>query len=208
MAILVRLDEVMANRKVKLLELADRIGITYANLSNLKNCKVNAIRFSTLESICRELNCQPGDILEYIDDEVLNYIEVFCDSDTKREGVLNRLNAYAMQKGVKTITLELAKECFEFTKKISIELIVQIVAEHFGYEIDNLINDNKYDYFYAKSIALYLCRTETTVSFKEICDFFDIDSEKLISSCDFILEQLPKNYLLKNDYSNILNKLK
>ena len=69
MGIIVRLDQMMLKRRIKLLELADRIGITYANLSNLKNGKVNAIRFSTLESICHELNCQPGDILEYVDDE-------------------------------------------------------------------------------------------------------------------------------------------
>lgn len=55
----------MADRKIRLIDLADKIGITYANLSNLKNGKISAIRFSTLESICKELNCQPGDIIEY-----------------------------------------------------------------------------------------------------------------------------------------------
>lgn len=65
MAIIVRLDRVMADRKMSLNELATRVGITPANLSNLKTGKVKAIRFSTLESICRELECQPGDILEY-----------------------------------------------------------------------------------------------------------------------------------------------
>jgi len=67
--IVIRLDRVMADFKIKLLDLVDRVGITYANLSNLKNEKVTAIRFSTLEAICRELDCQPGDILEYIKDE-------------------------------------------------------------------------------------------------------------------------------------------
>ncbi len=65
MAIIVRLDRVMADRKISLTELADRVGITMANLSLLKTGKVKAVRFSTLEALCRELNCQPGDLLEY-----------------------------------------------------------------------------------------------------------------------------------------------
>ena len=69
MSIIIRLDRVMADRKVRLIDLADKIGITYANLSNLKTGKISAIRFSTLESLCKELKCQPGDILEYVDDE-------------------------------------------------------------------------------------------------------------------------------------------
>ena len=69
MSIIIRLDRVMADRKVRLIDLADKIGITYANLSNLKTGKISAIRFSTLESLCKELNCQPGDILEYVGDE-------------------------------------------------------------------------------------------------------------------------------------------
>ena len=89
MAIIVRLDQMMLKRRIKLLELADRIGITYANLSNLKNGKVNAIRFSTLENICHELNCQPGDILEYLDDEVLEYLDSFCEDEASKEGALN-----------------------------------------------------------------------------------------------------------------------
>ena len=67
MPILVNLDVMMAKRKISAGELADRIGITPANLSILKNNKAKAIRFSTLEAICRELNCQPADILEYVD---------------------------------------------------------------------------------------------------------------------------------------------
>ncbi|UMZ74403.1 helix-turn-helix domain-containing protein [Natranaerofaba carboxydovora] len=67
MKIVVNLDVMMAKRKISLTELAERIGITKANLSILKNNKAKAIRFSTLEAICRELNCQPGDILEYQD---------------------------------------------------------------------------------------------------------------------------------------------
>ena len=66
MKIVVNLDVMMAKRKVSLNDLAERVGITNANLSILKNNKAKAIRFSTLEAICRELNCQPGDILEYI----------------------------------------------------------------------------------------------------------------------------------------------
>ena len=65
MAIIVRLDRVLADRKMGVSELADKIGITLANLSNLKTGKVRAIRFSTLEAICRVLSCQPGDILEF-----------------------------------------------------------------------------------------------------------------------------------------------
>lgn len=65
MAIILRLDRIMADRKVSLTELSERVGISMANLSNLKTRKVRAIRFSTLDAICRELHCQPGDILEY-----------------------------------------------------------------------------------------------------------------------------------------------
>lgn len=65
MAIILRLDRIMADRKVSLTELSERVGISMANLSNLKTGKVRAIRFSTLNAICRELHCQPGDILEY-----------------------------------------------------------------------------------------------------------------------------------------------
>ncbi|MGI6616177.1 MAG: helix-turn-helix domain-containing protein [Dethiobacteria bacterium] len=65
MPIIIRLDRVMADRKITLTELAGRVGITMANLSLLKNGRVRAIRFSTLEGLCRELDCQPGDLLEY-----------------------------------------------------------------------------------------------------------------------------------------------
>lgn len=65
MAIILRLDRVMADRKMSLNELSARVGISTVNLSNLKTGKVKAIRFSTLDAICGELNCQPGDILEY-----------------------------------------------------------------------------------------------------------------------------------------------
>ena len=65
MAILVNLDVMLARRKMTSLELANRIGITPANLSILKTGKAKAIRFSTLEAICRELDCQPGDILTF-----------------------------------------------------------------------------------------------------------------------------------------------
>ena len=71
MAIIVNLDVMLAKRKMSSGELASRIGLTQANLSILKTGKAKAIRFSTLSAICKELNCQPGDILEYVDDEVL-----------------------------------------------------------------------------------------------------------------------------------------
>ncbi len=65
MPIIVNLDVMMAKRKISSLELAEKIGITNANLSILKTNKGKAIRFSTLENICKVLNCQPGDLLEY-----------------------------------------------------------------------------------------------------------------------------------------------
>jgi len=68
--ILVNLDVMMARRKIGAGDLAERIGITPANLSVLKNNKAKAIRFTTLEAICRELDCQPSDILEYKEDEL------------------------------------------------------------------------------------------------------------------------------------------
>lgn len=69
MAIIVRLDVVLALRKMRSRELAERIGITEANLSLLKSGKVRGVRFETLEAICRELECQPGDLLEYQPDQ-------------------------------------------------------------------------------------------------------------------------------------------
>ncbi|MDD3184529.1 MAG: helix-turn-helix transcriptional regulator [Anaerostipes sp.] len=65
MSIVLRLDRVMADRKMSLNELADRVGISNVNLSKIKTGKVSAIRFSTLDGICKVLECQPGDILEY-----------------------------------------------------------------------------------------------------------------------------------------------
>ena len=70
MGIVVNLDVMMAKRKMSLTELATEVDITLANLSILKNNKAKAVRFSTLEAICKALNCQPGDILEYVPDEV------------------------------------------------------------------------------------------------------------------------------------------
>ncbi len=69
MAILVNLDVMMAKRKMGLTELSDKVGITLANLSILKNNRARAIRFSTLDAICKVLDCQPGDILEFTEDE-------------------------------------------------------------------------------------------------------------------------------------------
>jgi len=64
-AIIINLDVMLAKRKMSLTELSDKVGITLANLSVLKSGKAKAIRFSTLESICKELDCKPGDILDY-----------------------------------------------------------------------------------------------------------------------------------------------
>ncbi|MFA1015906.1 helix-turn-helix domain-containing protein [Dubosiella newyorkensis] len=68
--IVLRLDRLMVEKKISLQDLADRVGITQANLSKIKNNKVNAIRFSTLNKLCEVLDCQPGDLLEYrLEDE-------------------------------------------------------------------------------------------------------------------------------------------
>jgi putative transcriptional regulator len=68
LTLVVNLDVMMARRKMSLTELSERVGITMANLSILKNGKAKAIRFTTLEAICKALDCQPGDILEYRQD--------------------------------------------------------------------------------------------------------------------------------------------
>ena len=65
MPIILRMDRVMADRKMSLNELSEKVGVSNVNLSKLKTGKVSAIRFTTLEAICQALNCQPGDILEY-----------------------------------------------------------------------------------------------------------------------------------------------
>ncbi len=67
MAIIVRLDRVMADRKISLNELSEKVGVSNVNLSKLKTGKVSAVRFSTLNAICRALDCQPGDLLEFSD---------------------------------------------------------------------------------------------------------------------------------------------
>lgn len=69
MAIIINIDVMLAKRKMSVTELAQHVGITMANLSTLKTGKAKAIRFSTLEAICKALDCQPGDILEYREDE-------------------------------------------------------------------------------------------------------------------------------------------
>ncbi|WP_042163037.1 helix-turn-helix domain-containing protein [Paenibacillus gorillae] len=68
MAIIINIDVMLAKRKMSVTELAERVGITMANLSILKNGKAKAIRISTLEAICKALECQPGDLLEYRND--------------------------------------------------------------------------------------------------------------------------------------------
>ena len=69
MAIIVNLDVMLAKRKMRLTELSEKVGVTMANLSILKTGKARAVRFSTLDAICKALNCQPGDILEYRDEK-------------------------------------------------------------------------------------------------------------------------------------------
>ncbi|MDR7870544.1 MAG: helix-turn-helix transcriptional regulator [Tissierellaceae bacterium] len=69
MAIIINIDVMLAKRKMSVTELSEKVGITMANISILKNGKAKAIRFSTLEAICKALDCQPGDILEYRNDD-------------------------------------------------------------------------------------------------------------------------------------------
>jgi len=69
MGIIINIDVMLAKRKMSVTELSEKVGITMANLSILKNGKAKAIRFSTLEGICKALDCQPGDIMEYRNDE-------------------------------------------------------------------------------------------------------------------------------------------
>ena len=76
MGIIINLDVVMAQRKIGLTELSKEVDITLANLSILKNNKAKAIRFSTLNAICKALNCQPGDILQYVEENVEEKEEV------------------------------------------------------------------------------------------------------------------------------------
>lgn len=81
MAIILRLDRVMADRKVTLNGLSNAIGISNVNLSNIKTGKIKAIRFSTLNEICKTLKCQPGDILEYVEDDMVQHDEVVLELD-------------------------------------------------------------------------------------------------------------------------------
>ena len=69
MSIIINIDVMLAKRKMSVTELSERVGITMANISILKNGKAKAIKISTLNSICKALDCQPGDILEYVEDE-------------------------------------------------------------------------------------------------------------------------------------------
>jgi Predicted transcriptional regulator len=69
MGIIINIDVMLAKRKMSVTELSDKVGITMANLSILKNNKAKAIRFSTLEALCRELQCQPGELIEYTDED-------------------------------------------------------------------------------------------------------------------------------------------
>lgn len=80
MAIIVNIDVMLAKRKMSVTELSDRVGITMANLSILKNGKAKAVRFSTLDALCKALNCQPGDLLEFQDLPVENSDDVSSDT--------------------------------------------------------------------------------------------------------------------------------
>ncbi|MFV0413668.1 MAG: helix-turn-helix domain-containing protein [Oscillospiraceae bacterium] len=91
MPIVVNLDVVMAQRKISSGELAERVGISQANLSILKTGKAKAIRFSTLEAICEVLQCQPGDILEYRTEEKKNFIHT---AQWKREDIEAKKEEY------------------------------------------------------------------------------------------------------------------
>ena len=88
MAIIVNLDVMMAKRKISMGELSQRVDVTMANLSILKNNKAKAVRFSTLEAICKALDCQPGDILEYAPNEITENGGNCCDicNDDSRTG--------------------------------------------------------------------------------------------------------------------------
>ena len=76
MGIIVNLDVMMAKRKMSLTELAGKVDLTLANLSILKNNKAKAVRFTTLEAICKALECQPGDILEYVDEDCEQQMQI------------------------------------------------------------------------------------------------------------------------------------
>ena len=76
MGIIVNLDVMLAKRKMSLTELAGKVDLTLANLSILKNNKAKAVRFTTLEAICKALECQPGDILEYVDEDCEQQMQI------------------------------------------------------------------------------------------------------------------------------------
>ena len=84
MAIIMNVDVMLAKRKMSVTELSEKVGITMANISVLKNGKAKAIKLSTLNSICKALECQPGDILEYVED--MNDVENGAENGDKRNG--------------------------------------------------------------------------------------------------------------------------
>ena len=84
MAIRINIDVMLAKRKMSVTELSEKVGITMANISILKNGKAKAIRMDTLDKICRSLGCQPGDILEYVED--MNDVENGAENGDKRNG--------------------------------------------------------------------------------------------------------------------------
>ena len=84
MAIIINVDVMLAKRKMSVTELSEKVGITMANISVLKNGKAKAIKLSTLNSICKALECQPGDILEYVED--MNEVENGAENGDKRNG--------------------------------------------------------------------------------------------------------------------------
>ena len=172
------------------------------NFKIVDNTEGELLKLEAIDEVLEEF-------FEYLDDEVLEYLDSFCEDEASKEGALNRLYAYASMNGEKMITLDLAKECFNLTKELTVDRIIEVVSEYFNIDSDTLKNAKRgYDTMRAKGIALYLCRTETTVSFKELCEIFNTNPENLMYSCDIVSELLPKEKTYKDDYTNILSKLK
>ena len=115
--ILVNVDVMMAKRKMSLTELAEKIDITPANLSVLKTGKAKAIRFSTLEKICEALECQPGDILEYLSDEIELNERILVTTLTKK--MAEDLTEYLNENGIKVRYLHSDIDTLERVKIIN-----------------------------------------------------------------------------------------
>ncbi len=126
MTIIIRLDRMLADRKMQLSELAERVDVSIVNLSNLKTGKVRAVRFSTLNAICKALGCQPGDILEYVEEED-DGTAFYCLALTLK--VIPIGTAYAIWAGLGTaltaiVGVVLYKERFNRKKVLGILCII------------------------------------------------------------------------------------